>query len=96
MPGLFLVHFDSLGKSVVVSPGTTLFEAARRAGLDMPAACNGQAWCGECCVDILEGEVSPLTHEEVDVMSAEDRQQNHRLACCARVYSPVKVRLVKR
>lgn len=91
---LFLVHFDSLGKSVVVSPGTSLLEAARRAGLELSSVCNGQGWCGECRLAVLEGNVSPLTPDEAEAMSAADQAKAYRLACRTRVYGPVKVRLL--
>lgn len=94
MSKLYLVHFEGSGKSVVVSPGTDLLEAARRAGLTFSAVCNGQGWCGECRLVVLEGEVLPLTPDEAETMSAADRQQHYRLACMTRVYGPVKVRLV--
>ncbi len=96
VPALFLVRFESLGKSAVVSPGTDLLEAARRAGLQPPSVCNGQGWCGECLVAVLEGNVSPLTPDEAEAMSEADRQQGYRLACRTRVYGPVRADIPKR
>ena len=88
---LFLVRFEPAGRSVVVSPGTDLLEAVRRAGLLLSATCNGQGDCGECGVTVLEGQVSPPTEDEEACRLNGKLSNQHRLACRARVLSPVKV-----
>jgi ferredoxin len=90
LPSLYLIRFEPLGKSVVASPGTTLLEAASRAGLSLPSTCSGQGECGECCIDVLEGKVSALTTAELEHLSPMQIQNGQRLACCARIYSNVK------
>lgn len=46
------VHFPQSGLAVEVEPGITLLDAARRAGLELEAPCNGQGTCGKCRVTI--------------------------------------------
>jgi len=77
----------------VVSRGTDLLEAARRAGINLEAVCSGQRDCGQCCVEVLEGQVSPLVDEEEFNLKPVELEQGRRLACCTRVYGPVKVRV---
>ena len=54
-PRLLLVRFELTGITVAVSPGTTLLEAANRAGIAMPAICGGQCDCGECRITVNKG-----------------------------------------
>jgi ferredoxin len=88
---LHLVRFGSMGISVVASSGTTLLEAAHRAGIGMPSVCAGQRDCGECQVIVLEGRVSDLTSDEREKLSESQVKQGYRLACSTFVKGPVKV-----
>jgi ferredoxin len=79
---------------VAVSPGAKLLEAARRAGIQLASKCNGQGDCGECCVIILEGQVSPLMQEELDLFTPAELKECYRLACCTRAYGPARVLII--
>jgi uncharacterized 2Fe-2S/4Fe-4S cluster protein (DUF4445 family) len=46
------VSFPQSGLAVDVEPGVTLLDAARRAGLELEAPCNGQGTCGKCRVTV--------------------------------------------
>ena len=94
MSPLLIVRFDPSGKTSLVSRGTDLLEAARRAGIILASNCNGQGDCGECCVAVLEGEVSPCTREEEECLGAAGTENGYRLACCTRVYSAARVRVI--
>ena len=96
MPASLTVRFDPSGATSVVSPGGDLLEAARRAGIHLASNCNGQGDCGECCVIVLEGKVSPPTKEEEECLSAAEQEERCRLACCTRVYSAARVRIIGR
>jgi ferredoxin, 2Fe-2S len=88
-----MVRFEPSGVTVAVSPGTSLFDAARRARLGIPSICGGQCDCGECRVIVLEGEVSPLTQEETNYLGPSELEKGMRLACCTRVRSSARIRL---
>jgi ferredoxin, 2Fe-2S len=90
---LFMVRFEPSGVTVAVSPGTSLFEAARRARLTVPSICGGQCDCGECRVLVLEGEVTPLSQAEEECLGLAELEKGMRLACCARVRSSAKIRI---
>jgi len=69
------------GRRVVVSPGTTLIQAAELAGVPVPTGCPHTGQCRECLVTIHSGEraLSPPTREEALI------PPGHRLACRAQV-----------
>jgi 2Fe-2S ferredoxin len=90
---LFLIRFEPSGVTVAVSPGTSLFEAARRGRVHMPSICGGQSDCGECRVLVLEGEVTPLTQEEENNLSPIELEMGMRLACCTRVRSSARIHI---
>jgi len=92
-PQLLLVRFEPSGKTVAVSVGSSLLEAALRAGIQLPATCGGQSECGECRLALLDGKVSPTTRDEIEHLSEDDRRRGIRLACCARVLSAARVHI---
>jgi ferredoxin len=91
---LLPVRFEPSGKTVMVSPGTTLLDAALRAGFSLGGSCNGQGACGECRLRVLMGEITALTRDEEQSLAADDLEAGVRLGCCARACSPLTVRLV--
>lgn len=87
----YYAHFEPSGKRAVVSAGTTVLDAARRAGINLASVCGGQGTCGECCVVVLSGSVSEQTQDELENLTEAERAQQYRMACCARIYSSVAV-----
>jgi 2Fe-2S ferredoxin len=90
---LVMVRFEPSGVTVAVSPGTSLFEAARRARVTIPSICGGQCDCGECRVLVLEGEMTPVTKEEEHCLGPTELEKGMRLACCARVHSSGRIHI---
>jgi len=41
----------------------------------------------------MDGKMTPLTQDEVEVLSDEERRMGVRLACCARVLSSARIRV---
>ena len=84
------IVFQPQGRRVYVLPGTSLLEAATRAGLTLNAPCGGNGTCGKCLVRITKGAEStsdatrgPLGVEEFD--------KGFRLACKTLVTQPLTV-----
>ena len=92
---LHLVNFETNGKTVVVSTGTDLLEAARRARIGLASVCGGQRECGECLIAVIDGQVSRVTAEEKEALSDSELENGLRLACCTRVFSAVRVQIPK-
>jgi len=84
------VTFQPSGRSVFVLPGTTMLEAAGRAGLTIVTPCGGAGTCGKCRVQVIQGAGSP-TPAERQRFSAEELQAGWRLACQSRITAPAVV-----
>ncbi len=70
-------------RRVRVASGTSLLDAARQAGLPVASACGGEALCGRCGMDVLDGArwLSPETHAECFAKRRNRTQAGLRLAC---------------
>lgn len=75
------VKFQPSGQSVYVLPGTSLLEAAGRAGIILQSPCGGRGTCGKCRVRIVSGEsTSPKSGAE-GPLSDDSFKGGFRLAC---------------
>ncbi|MFW3169708.1 2Fe-2S iron-sulfur cluster-binding protein [Geodermatophilus sp. CPCC 206100] len=65
------------GLAVGVPPGTSILEAVRRAGLEVPAACD-DGRCGACETRVLDGDPD---HRD-GVLTAEERAFGETMMIC--------------
>ena len=78
------VTFEPLGRTVYVLPGTTIVEAAGRAGLAIQAPCGGKGVCGKCRVQMTRGACE--AEEACRALFSEDElAEGWRLACQGRL-----------
>jgi ferredoxin len=86
-----VVRFHPSGLCVRVAAGTTLREAAARAGLPVASACGADGVCGRCGMRILAGAaaLSPETCEESLVKRRNRVDPAQRLSCRAAVLGDV-------
>jgi len=75
------IDFEPIGRRVKVSPGTSVLEAARLAGIELVAVCGGGATCGRCKVRMMSGSVSAITDTERSKLSEAEAKTGFRLAC---------------
>ncbi|WP_274651657.1 2Fe-2S iron-sulfur cluster-binding protein [Paenibacillus humicola] len=79
------ITFLPSGKRIAVRPGTTVLDAARRAGVPIRTRCDGKASCLMCKVTApSRGGLSPLSEQERRKLAGLDKQGT-RLACQARI-----------
>jgi ferredoxin len=81
------VRFQPSGRTVRVVTGSSLLEAARRAGLPIASGCRGERLCGRCGVQVL-GDERALAPEGEPERRAKRRNRTpaaQRLACCVAV-----------
>lgn len=84
------VTFLPADRSITVTVGTSLLDAAARAGVKINASCGGEGACGECAVQVESGSL-----EEVKRGCISEREQSEGwvLACGARVTDNVVIRV---
>jgi len=81
-----LVRFLPLGRAARVPAGSTLLEAARRAGVPLARACDAAGLCGRCAVHVLAAAPGALSAESEAERAVKRRQRvapELRLACRA-------------
>jgi len=75
----YAIDFRRSGRTVECDSGTTVLEAAARAGLTLPSSC-GEGVCGTCKLTLLGGEVD-MQHQG-GIRPREVREDKF-LACCS-------------
>ncbi len=76
----YTIHFEPGGVAVEAPGGTTLGEAARKAGFDINQPCGGQGRCGRCAV-IVDDSRSAVRRRSTMRLSDEDVAAGYALAC---------------
>ena len=87
----FTVDLEPVGRRVLIEPGMTLLDAARRAGVEIVAVCGGAGACAKCRVRLMHGDLTPPTPVETHTFSAAELAAGHRLACQAHPLGDVKI-----
>jgi 2Fe-2S ferredoxin len=87
------VRFQPSGQQLRVASGTSLLDAARRAGLPVASACGADGLCGRCGMRVLAGEahLSAETPGESRIKQRNRIAPELRLACRASVGGDVEV-----
>ncbi len=83
------VTFTPSLRSVEVDAGSTVLEAARRAGLPMATSCRGVGLCEACRVSVTEGAAN--LGETTESERAAGLATDERLGCQATVHGPVTI-----
>src|ERR1019366_2007933 len=89
------IDFEPIGKRIDVPVGTSLLEAARRAGVGLASICGGEGTCGRCRLVVMAGTVSPQQSADRQFLSQLELDAGQRLACRAHARSDVKVAVPK-
>jgi uncharacterized 2Fe-2S/4Fe-4S cluster protein (DUF4445 family) len=87
------VIFKPLKQEAEVEPGTSLLDAAQKAGVSILSECGGMGRCGKCKLVVQKGG-SPLSPQEREYLTPDEIRQKIRLACQAAVKAPAVVSLL--
>ncbi|MBC2715423.1 MAG: DUF4445 domain-containing protein [Desulfobacteraceae bacterium] len=79
----YYIDFEPIGKRGRLSSEKLILDHARELGVDLVNICGGAGICGQCKVQIISGDASPLTTNEFGVLSPEEIAGGFRLACQA-------------
>ncbi|MFH1862829.1 MAG: ASKHA domain-containing protein [bacterium] len=82
------IRFQPGGIKVQAEEGSSLLEAARRAGFVLQSECGGQGTCRRCKVKILSGDVFLITEPN---LTQREKDQGFTLACVARIIGDLEV-----
>ncbi len=92
------VLFQPSGRRGEVERGKTILQAAQELGVSIESVCGGKSLCGKCKVRLepklvlSDGEiVSPVTREETEFLSGEERKSGYRLACAAQLLADARI-----
>jgi len=86
------VVFEPVGKKIKTSLGTTVFQAAKEAGVSIRSECGGRGVCGKCKIIILNSSaVCEVTEAEKKHLSRIEIDNGYRLACQTRILRDVVV-----
>ncbi|MHB9023886.1 MAG: ASKHA domain-containing protein [Armatimonadota bacterium] len=85
------VSFAPDGVTIQVAPGTTILQAARKAGVHIDAPCGEHGRCGKCRVRILDGHDGELHPEELLLLKPQEIDNGVRLSCLTQVFGPLSV-----
>jgi phenol/toluene 2-monooxygenase (NADH) P5/A5 len=85
----YQVTIEPLGEIIEVEDDQKLLDAALRAGIWLPYACN-HGVCGTCKVQVMDGDVE---HNEASAFALMDveRDEGKTLACCATLNSDIVI-----
>ncbi len=75
-------------KTVSVSKGATLLNAAVKAGVYLHSSCGGNGTCGRCRVIVKSGDCKA---EESAALSDKEKKRGYKLACMTSVYGDMTV-----
>ena len=77
-------------KEVEVEAGTTLLEAAEKAGVYINSLCGGEGVCGRCRVQIINGGVK-ADKNSISFLTKEEIKEGYVLACQTKVEDSLEV-----
>jgi len=86
--GTHIVVFLPSGAVTQVEPGTTVAEAAARAGVRLNLPCGGQGRCGRCLVQVEHGDVSRRPSAKLPLAL---EQRGYALGCLTLIKGDVVV-----
>jgi len=86
------VRFVYENKNIEATPGSTILEAARAAGVTIETPCNGVGTCGKCRVQITDlSQLTNLKNEGAHSLPEEETRAGFVLACQSRAYGGISV-----
>lgn len=84
------VEFEHTGRVGIVMPGSTIMDAAQKAGVYINNICGGMGQCGKCAVIVLDGNVKMESNTFLD---KEQIDKGYVIACSTEVLSNLRIRL---
>jgi len=80
-------------KTFEAPTGKKLVLCIEDAGIDILHRCGGQARCTTCRVEVLSGDVPPMSDAEREALEEPELIEKYRLSCQLHVQSDLNVRV---
>jgi uncharacterized 2Fe-2S/4Fe-4S cluster protein (DUF4445 family) len=82
-------------KSIEVEKGSTILEAARKAGVLIESPCNAVGICGKCKVRIASGNLGDVVQsDDQHHVTDEEKAEGYVLACQSKVQGDIDVEII--
>lgn len=88
---MYHIDFEPIGRRGNYSDGQSLLDSARQLSVDLVSICGGMGSCERCKVQIVAGQVSKPTLDELNSLSTRELELGVRLACQTFPLSDVKI-----
>lgn len=88
------VLFLPQAKVVTARKGSTLFEIAQAAFIDVATSCNGKGTCGKCRIQLVEGRIGEPHRDELEHLDPVEVASGVRLACRCKVMETATFRVI--
>lgn len=88
-----MIHFRKKWASLKIRKGANLMSALIRHGKPVARSCHGEAVCGKCGIEILEGveNINPPSPLEQALLERESLPKNIRVSCQVQVFGDIRV-----
>jgi uncharacterized 2Fe-2S/4Fe-4S cluster protein (DUF4445 family) len=93
---LALVSFAPVGRTIAVTQGTTILQAARQAGLVIESPCNSAGSCGKCAVQLEPASLANVVQMGRHRLPAEASARGLVLSCETEIRGDIAVILAPR
>lgn len=88
----YFVAFYPDDLAVLVEAGTTIFQAAALAGIELKSTCGASGTCGRCAVKLKQGKIDYRNESRI---SLKLREQGYVISCQARVAGNLVIEVPK-
>lgn len=88
------VIFYPDNKSITVEEGTTILQAARKAGIVIESPCNGVGTCGKCKVRLNKESLKNVLSSGKHHLSKDEEEQGYVLSCEAKITGNIRVEVI--
>jgi uncharacterized 2Fe-2S/4Fe-4S cluster protein (DUF4445 family) len=84
------IKFIPDNKEVEIETGSTIMDAAEKAGVSINSLCGGNGACGKCKVQVPDGKAH-ADMESINYLTKDEVKEGYVLACQARIYTDMEV-----
>ena len=89
----YKINIMSFNKNIIAHEGDLLADKIQEAGINLSVYCSKKGLCGKCFVEIMKGDISPLSEREEFFIEQKRLNKNYRLACLYKIKSDLEIKI---